>query len=80
MATVECTIPKGGGLFSLDGGILEPVGLELPREALVDTGVLKSRLVFWGRADHPGGGTLQSPPMPEKKIISQVSPSSAWST
>ena len=30
---------QGGGLFSLDGGIFEPVGLELLREALVEPGV-----------------------------------------
>ena len=30
---------QGGGRFALDGGILEPVGIELPREALVDPGV-----------------------------------------
>ena len=30
---------QGDGIFSLGGGIFEPVGLELPREALVDPGV-----------------------------------------
>ena len=30
---------QGGGHFSSDGGIFEPVGLELPREALVETDV-----------------------------------------
>ena len=30
---------QGGGIFSSDGGILEPVGLEFPREALVEPGV-----------------------------------------
>ena len=30
---------QGGGLFSSDGGVFEPVGLELSREALVEPGV-----------------------------------------
>ena len=30
---------QGGGLFSADGGIFEPVVLELPREALVQPGM-----------------------------------------
>ena len=30
---------QGGGLFSSDGGIFDPIGLELPREALVEPGV-----------------------------------------
>ena len=30
---------QGDGLLSSDGGIFEPVGLELPRDALVDPGV-----------------------------------------
>ena len=30
---------QGGGLFLSDGGIFEPVGLEFPREALVEPGV-----------------------------------------
>ena len=30
---------QGGGLFLLEGGIFEPVGLELPREAFVEPGV-----------------------------------------
>ena len=33
---------------------------------------------FWGV--HPGGGSPQSPPMPEKLTNSQVNPLSAWST
>ena len=35
---------------------------------------------FWDWVGHPGGESLQSPPMPEKPIISQVSPSGACST
>ena len=30
---------QGGSLFLTDGGIFEPVGLELPHEALVEPGV-----------------------------------------
>ena len=30
---------KWGDLFSSDGGIFKPLGLEFPRKALVDTGV-----------------------------------------
>ena len=30
---------QGGGLFFSERGILDPVGLELPREALVEPGV-----------------------------------------
>ena len=30
---------QGGGLFSSDRGVLEPVGIELPREAPVEPGV-----------------------------------------
>ena len=30
---------QGGGLFLSEGGIFKPVDLDLPREALVDTGV-----------------------------------------
>ena len=31
--------------------------------------MLGSRQVFWGRADHPGGGPLQSPPCRRNRLF-----------
>ena len=45
---------QGGGIFWSNGGILEPIGLELPREALVDLGVCLR--VGWFSGD---GQTIQ---------------------
>ena len=42
---------QGDGLFLLDGGILEPVGLELPCEALVETGVCLRVGWFYGAGE-----------------------------
>ena len=53
---------QGGGLFLLDGGILDPVGLELPCDALVEIGVCLGLIWFSGvgktiqevgRCNHP---------------------------
>ena len=53
---------QGDGLFLSDGGIPKPVGLEFPREALVDTGVCLRASCFSGvgqtiqdmvRCNHP---------------------------
>ena len=39
---------QGDGFFSLDGGILDPIGLEFPCEALVDPGVCLRVGWFYG--------------------------------
>ena len=72
---------QGGGFLSSDRGVLNPICLELPCEALVDPGVCLGVSRFSGI-----GQTIQEvgccnlPPMPEKPIISQVGPSGAWSS
>ena len=66
---------QGGGLFPLDWGIFDPASFELLGEVLVQADVsLGVGGGFWGRLNHPGGGSLQSLPIPEKPNISKVSP------
>ena len=72
---------QGDGFFSLDGGILDPIGLEFTCEALVDTGVCLRVGWFYGVGKTiQGVGRCNCPPMPEKPILSYIGPSSAWST
>ena len=72
---------QGGGIFLSDGGIFEPVGLELPCEEFVKPGVCLRVSRFSGvRKTIQEVVRCNCPPMSEKLIISQVGPSGAWST
>ena len=72
---------QGGGFFTLDGRIFDPISFELTGEAPVQAGVrLGVGGGFWGWGGHLGGGLLQSPPMSEKLTLSQVGPLGTWST
>ena len=80
VATMDRTMPRGGGLSPLNWGIFDPSRFYLAGEKLLQADMrLGVGGGFWGQICHPGGRSLKLPPMPEKLIPTQVDPLGAWS-